>query len=163
MNADKKTQTELQVCATTGEPAESRLPARVPTLQFLRQIGPLRQCVPSSSAKFLANTTVCFGHPAALIGREDFMKRSLQLIWTFCLLGFAAQAGKVSPDFKVTDPKAMVKVVVQFSVPPTASTLGALNGKGAAAQKIFKHFPKTMVFTVPQCVVPFIAQIPGVK
>src|SRR5579872_4225315 len=91
------------------------------------------------------------------------MKRSLQLILTLYLLGSAAYAGKVSPDFRVNNPQSLVTVIVQFTTPPTPSTLGFLNGKGAAKQKVFKQFPTTMVLTVPQFRVAEIAEIPTVK
>ena len=87
------------------------------------------------------------------------MRRSLQLASTLLIAG-CAFAGKVSSDFKVTNPFGMVKVTVQFAAPPTSTVLGALNGKGASVLKKFKHFPRFQVFTVPQIAVPLIAQIP---
>jgi serine protease AprX len=52
---------------------------------------------------------------------------------------------------------------VQFSSTPTAALFSLLSGNGATTKKKFNHVPKVQVISVPERMVPFIAQLPGVK
>ena len=54
-------------------------------------------------------------------------------------------------------------VVVQYSSTPTAALFNLLAGNGATTKSRFNHVPKVQVITVPERLVPLIAQLPGVK
>src|SRR5438094_1796617 len=89
-------------------------------------------------------------------------KLTLQLALVLSVAGYA-NAGTISPDFKITNSGEKVAVMVQFTSPPTTSTLNSLAAHGSVIKKQYAHVPKVLVITVPAVMVPLIASIPGVK
>src|SRR6516165_1658124 len=98
------------------------------------------------------------GCPDALFtGEELNLKRTLKLALALSVVGYAF-AGQVSKDFQNNNSANNVTVVVQFSSTPTAALFALLAGNGATTKKQFSHVPKVQVITVPERMVPIIAQ-----
>src|SRR6516165_4458463 len=90
------------------------------------------------------------------------MKTLLRLSLPLLIAAYAF-AGTVSPDFKAGNPATPVRVMIQLVTPPSLGNLSTLQGGGASLQKQFRHFPQTIVVTVPGGLVPMLAKLPFVK
>ena len=85
-------------------------------------------------------------------------KLTLQWALVLSLAGYG-RAGTVSPDFKTTNSRAPVSVMVQLDNPPTTSMLNALAGNGGAIKVRYLRVPKVLLMTVPEMFVPVIARL----